>query len=73
MHGYHVHRAVKAANEAETGISIHYVNEHFDEGETIFQAKTILSANDSEEDIARKITALEMEHFPKVIAQLLSK
>ena len=71
MYGMHVHKAVKEADEKETGITIHYVNEHYDEGEHIFQAKTDLSPEDSVEDIAKKIHALEMEHFPRVIEGLL--
>jgi phosphoribosylglycinamide formyltransferase-1 len=73
MHGAHVHQAVKAAGEAETGISIHYVNERFDEGEIIFQARAPLHASDDVAAIAAKIAALEMEHLPKVIEKLLVK
>jgi phosphoribosylglycinamide formyltransferase-1 len=72
MYGMKVHEAVKEANEAETGITIHFVNQHYDEGKHIFQAKTKLENSDKEEDIARKIHSLEMEHFPKVIQQILS-
>ena len=73
MYGSHVHQAVKANEEQETGITIHYVNENYDEGAIIHQAKTKLSSEDSPEDIAKKVHELEFEHFPKVIAQLLSK
>ncbi|GAB1858394.1 phosphoribosylglycinamide formyltransferase [Flavobacteriaceae bacterium MHTCC 0001] len=71
MYGMHVHNAVVANNETETGITIHYVNENYDEGATIFQAKYEVSQNDSAEDVAAKIHELEMEHFPKVIDKLL--
>lgn len=71
MYGMHVHQAVKKANETETGITIHYVNQFFDEGEPLFQAKTNLTSIDTEESIALKIHELEMTHFPLVIEQLL--
>ncbi len=71
MYGNHVHNVVKENRESETGITIHYVNENYDEGAVIFQAKTIISATDSVEDIAGKVHKLEYEHFPKVIEQLL--
>lgn len=73
MYGHHVHEAVKEANESETGISIHWVNQHFDEGEIIFQAKTQLSVEDNVDDIAKKIAILEMANFPKVIESILTK
>lgn len=72
MYGMHVHNAVKNNNETETGITIHYVNENYDEGAIIHQAKTAVISTDTAEDIAQKIHALEYEHFPKVIDQLLS-
>ena len=72
MYGMHVHKAVKEHKETETGISIHYVNEHYDEGAIIFQAKTPILDSDTPEDIAQKIHSLEYEHFPKVIEALLS-
>ncbi|WOD44813.1 phosphoribosylglycinamide formyltransferase [Hwangdonia lutea] len=71
MYGMHVHKAVVANNETETGITIHYVNEHYDEGAIIFQATCDVDPNDSAEDVAAKIHELEMEHFPKVVNQLL--
>jgi phosphoribosylglycinamide formyltransferase-1 len=71
MYGMHVHEAVKAANETETGITIHYVNSKFDEGKIIFQAKTPLSQQDSFDTIAQKIHVLEMDNFPKVIEQVI--
>lgn len=71
MYGMHVHEAVVKNKETETGITIHYVNEHYDEGTIIFQAKCKLSSKDSSEDVASKIHELEMEHFPKVLESLL--
>ncbi|MGB0895971.1 MAG: phosphoribosylglycinamide formyltransferase [Flavobacteriaceae bacterium] len=71
MYGAHVHKAVVANNETESGITIHYVNEHYDEGNIIFQASTQLSPSDSYEDVAVKIHKLEYKHFPLVIEQLL--
>lgn len=71
MFGMRVHEAVKEAGEMETGITIHYVNDKYDEGEVIFQAKVKVEPNDSPKDIANKIHKLEYEHFPKVIEELL--
>lgn len=71
MYGMHVHEAVVANKETETGITIHYVNEHYDEGAIIFQAKCTVLPEDKAEDVARKIHELEMKHFPKVIEGLL--
>lgn len=72
MYGMHVHKAVVENNESETGITIHYVNEHYDEGAIIFQAKCDVTSSNSAEDIAAKIHDLEMEHFPKIVDKLLS-
>jgi len=71
MYGMHVHRAVKENNEKESGISIHYVNEHYDQGALIFQAKTALTPTDSAADIAAKVQALEAIHYPAVLEKLL--
>lgn len=71
MFGMHVHEAVVANKETETGITIHYVNEHYDEGAIIFQAKCEVKLYDTAEDVAAKIHELEMEHFPKVVEGLL--
>jgi phosphoribosylglycinamide formyltransferase 1 len=71
MYGMHVHTAVKAAGETETGITIHYVNEHYDEGHTIFQAATEIVPTDTPTDIARKVLVLEHQHFPAVVEQLV--
>lgn len=71
MFGMNVHQAVLDAKEIETGISIHYVNENYDEGETIFQTTTPIKPSDTVEDIANKIHQLEYRHFPEVIENLL--
>jgi len=67
MYGMHVHNAVKEEGETETGITIHYVNENYDEGATIFQARTPVSKTDTPDDIAANIHILEQTHFPKTI------
>lgn len=71
MYGMNVHKAIFEQKEVETGISIHYVNEKYDEGKIIFQATTPIEPRDTVEDIAEKIHKLEYEHFPKVIEKLL--
>lgn len=73
MYGTHVHQAVKENHETETGITIHYVNEAYDEGEIIFQAKVTIEIEDSIEIIASKVHELEQANFPKVILNLLNK
>ncbi|OIQ27738.1 MAG: phosphoribosylglycinamide formyltransferase [Bacteroidetes bacterium MedPE-SWsnd-G2] len=72
MYGSHVHEAVVANKETESGITIHYVNENYDEGAIIFQGKCDVLPTDSPSDVASKIHELEMEHFPKVVNKLLS-
>jgi phosphoribosylglycinamide formyltransferase-1 len=72
MYGMHVHEAVVKNKENETGITIHYVNEHYDEGAIIFQAKCKVESSDSAEDVANKIHELEMKHFPEVVNTLLN-
>jgi len=72
MYGDRVHQAVKENKESETGITIHYVNENYDEGAIIFQAKTDVVPSDDANSIAQKVHQLEYEHFPKVIEKLLS-
>ena len=71
MFGMNVHNAVIAAKEKESGISIHFVNEHYDEGKIISQHACSISENDSAESLAEKIHALEHAFFPKVIERLL--
>jgi len=67
MWGHHVHEAVVANQETETGITIHYVNENYDEGKIIFQAKCEVTETDSANDVAQKIHLLEYQYFPEVI------
>ena len=71
MWGHHVHEAVKAAGETETGMTVHYVTPVCDSGEIIAQFRVSLSPDDSADDIAAKEHLLEMEHFPKVVEQVL--
>ena len=71
MYGIHVHQAVLDNKETETGITIHYVNENYDEGAIIFQAKCKVELDDTVEIVAEKIHELEMEHFPKVVESIL--
>ena len=71
MYGMHVHRAVVANRESETGITIHYVNERYDEGTIIFQKAVALDRSDTPEDVAAKIHVLEQENFPNVIEKVL--
>lgn len=72
MYGNFVHQAVIDNNETESGISIHFVNEHYDEGAIIFQAKTTVETNETTESLAQKIHQLEYVHFPKEIEKLIS-
>ena len=71
MWGHHVHEAVKAAGERETGMTVHYVTPQCDAGDIIAQFRVALSPDDTPDDIAAKEHVLEMEHFPKVIEKLL--
>lgn len=73
MYGMKVHEAVIAAGEKQSGITIHYVNEHFDEGEHIFQAACDIEATDTPESLAGKIHALEHAHFPMQVEKLVLK
>lgn len=71
MYGHHVHEAVVRNKEKESGITIHYVNEHYDEGAIVFQAKTPVEKDYSPEDVAKAIHKLEYKHFPVVIEEIL--
>lgn len=71
MYGMHIHRAIVNNKEKETGISIHYVNENYDEGAIIFQANTALTEEDTPETVAEKIHELEQKHFPEIIQTIL--
>ena len=73
MWGYHVHEAVKAAGETQTGITIHYVSPVCDGGEIIAQYSTPLSPEDSPETIAEKVHLLEMAHFPETLQRLFEQ
>ena len=72
MYGDHVHKAVKENCESETGITIHYINEFYDEGAIIFQEKVKLDKDDNLEDISYKVKKLEHKYFPTVINNLLN-
>ena len=71
MYGHHIHEAVKAAGEKETGITIHFVNNELDAGEHIAQFKVALTDEDTADTIAAKIHELEQAHFPKVIESVI--
>ena len=73
MWGHHVHEAVKAAGETETGMTVHYVTPVCDSGEMIAQYKVALSPDDTADDIAAKEHELEMKYFPKVIEDVIRK
>jgi phosphoribosylglycinamide formyltransferase-1 len=72
MYGMHVHDAVVKAGENKSGITIHFVNENFDEGEIIEQFETPISKTDSAEIVAKKIHELEMKYFPQVVERVIS-
>ena len=72
MYGMKVHEAVKQSHEKESGITIHYVDEHYDEGSIIFQTRVGLEASDTPGEIAKKVHELEYLHYPKIIEQLLA-
>jgi len=67
MYGMHVHEAVHANREKESGITIHLVNENYDEGEIIFQARCMLEPDDTPEDIRNRVLELEHRYFPAVV------
>lgn len=71
MYGDKVHQAIKKAEDTETGITIHLVNEHYDEGKIIFQAAVALAPEDTPEEIAAKVHLLEHKYYPNVIESLL--
>lgn len=73
MWGHHVHEAVKAAGETETGMTVHWVTPQCDAGTVIAQRRVALLPEDTADDIARKEHLLEMEHFPKIIEELLTR
>ena len=71
MYGMNVHKAVVENGDTKSGISIHYVNEKYDDGKMIFQATCSVDKEDTPEDVAQKVHELEYLHFPKVIEQVL--
>lgn len=71
MYGIRVHQSVIDAGEEKSGITIHYVNEHYDEGSPIFQAECPVLPDDDAHTLATRVLKLEHEHFPKVVEQLL--
>lgn len=73
MYGHHVHDAVVAAGETESGITIHYVNEHYDQGQIIFQARCPVAPTDTPDDVARRVQALEHAHYPRVVGEVLAQ
>ena len=72
MYGIKVHQTVLENKEKETGITIHYVNEHYDEGEFIFQQKVAIEDCKTPEEVADKIHELEHKHFPIIIEKILN-
>lgn len=73
MYGSRVHQSVIENKDSETGITIHYVNENYDEGAIIFQKKVLVSKKDTADSVAKKVHELEYEFFPKVIEEILKK
>lgn len=73
MYGNRVHESVIASGETESGITIHYINEHYDEGAIIFQAKCKVLPEDTPDDLAKRIHILEHKHFPIIIEELCKK
>ncbi len=71
MYGHHVHEAVLSSKEKEHGITIHFVDENFDEGQPVFQKSFPVEKEDDLNSVSKKITELEMKYFPEVIEQLL--
>lgn len=71
MYGKHVHRAVLEAGETVSGITIHYVNERYDEGKIIFQASCIIQPYDTPDTLAEKVHQLEHQHYPRIIEELM--
>ena len=73
MYGMHVHESVKANNETVSGITIHLVNEVYDQGRILAQEKVELSPSDTPDDIASKVHQLEYDHFPKVVQEYITR
>ena len=73
MYGKYIHQAIVKNKETETGITIHFVNENYDEGAIIFQKSVKLSQKDTVNDVARKISILEMANFPRIIEEVVTR
>jgi phosphoribosylglycinamide formyltransferase-1 len=73
MYGDHVHEAVINSGDKISGITIHMVNEHYDQGKTVFQAMCPVNENDTPDSLALKVHTLEYRHFPRVIDDILKK
>lgn len=73
MYGHHVHEAVVAAGEHESGITIHIVDQHYDRGTTLFQARCTVTPDDTPDTLAAKIHLLEKEYFPRVIDETIHR
>jgi phosphoribosylglycinamide formyltransferase-1 len=73
MYGHFVHEAVKAAGDTESGMTIHWVDEHYDEGTILFQARCTLAPEDTPEDIARKVLELEHRYYAEVIEKTITE
>ena len=73
MYGHHVHKAVVENKDTHSGITIHYVNNHYDQGKVIFQKKTTIAPQDTPQDVAQKVQLLEHQWLPKVIEDVLTK
>jgi phosphoribosylglycinamide formyltransferase 1 len=71
MYGHHVHEAVVAAGEQESGITIHYVNERYDEGDIIFQASCVIDPTDTPDEVARKVQVLEHHYYPEIVEKVI--
>ena len=73
MFGMHVHNAVVANKESESGITIHFVNAHYDEGNIIFQTSCVIEPADTPDNVAKKVQVLEHAHFPRIIEEVIRK
>jgi len=73
MYGMNVHRAIIENREKQTGVTIHYIDEHYDEGDIIFQQSVRLNGNESCEEVAGMVQRLEHQHYPRVIAEIINK
>jgi phosphoribosylglycinamide formyltransferase-1 len=73
MYGHHVHEAVVSQGERETGITIHLVNENYDEGQILFQARCPVLPSDTPDEVAARVHALEYKHFPEIIEQVFGE